>query len=99
MTLVIATRGIDLSVGAICAIAGAVACSIILGSDNPGSVLTVVVAVTVAILISLVLGVWNGFLIAVLGIQPIIATLILMSARPCLFAPTPPVRYVPFVLR
>ena len=80
MTLVIATRGIDLSVGAICAIAGAVACSIILGSDNPGSVLTVVVAVTVAILISLVLGVWNGFLIAVLGIQPIIATLILMTA-------------------
>ena len=80
MTLVIATRGIDLSVGAVCAIAGAVACSIILGSDNPGSVLTVVVAVTVAILISLVLGVWNGFLIAVLGIQPIIATLILMTA-------------------
>ena len=29
---------------------------------------------------SLVLGVWNGFLVAVLGIQPIIGTLILMTA-------------------
>ena len=81
MTLVIATRGIDLSVGAVAAISGAVACSIILGSPEPGepgdggrgrrrsrS------------LISLVLGMWNGFLVAVLGIQPIIATLILMTA-------------------
>ena len=80
MTLVIATRGIDLSVGAICAISGAVACSIILGSSDPGSPGTVAVAVIVAILISLVLGLWNGFLVAVLGIQPIIATLILMTA-------------------
>ena len=31
-------------------------------------------------LVSLVLGLWNGFLIAVLGIQPIIATLVLMLA-------------------
>ena len=80
MTLVIATRGIDLSVGAVAAISGAVACSIILGSPEPGSLATVAVAVSVALLISLVLGVWNGFLVAVLGIQPIIATLILMTA-------------------
>lgn len=80
MTLVIATRGIDLSVGAVCAIAGAVACSIILGSPEPGRVSTVAVAVTVAVAIGLVLGVWNGLLVAVLGIQPIIATLILMTA-------------------
>ncbi|WP_127792395.1 ABC transporter permease [Agromyces sp. LHK192] len=80
MTLVIATRGIDLSVGAVAAISGAVACAIILGSPTPGSIATVAVAVTVAIAISLVLGVWNGFLVAVIGIQPIIATLILMTA-------------------
>ncbi|RLP73508.1 ABC transporter permease [Mycetocola manganoxydans] len=80
MTLVIATRGIDLSVGAICAISGAVACSIILGSSDPGNPGTVAVAVIAAIAISLVLGVWNGFLVSVLGIQPIIATLILMTA-------------------
>ncbi|GAA2230823.1 ABC transporter permease [Herbiconiux moechotypicola] len=80
MTLVIATRGIDLSVGAVAAISGAVACSILLGSSDPGSFGTVAVAVAVALLIALVLGVWNGFLVSVIGIQPIIATLILMTA-------------------
>jgi galactofuranose transport system permease protein len=34
----------------------------------------------VAILVSLLLGVWNGFLVSLLGIQPIIATLVLMLA-------------------
>ena len=33
-----------------------------------------------AVGLSRLLGVWNGFLVAVLGIQPIIATLILMTA-------------------
>ena len=36
MTLVIATRGIDLSVGAIAAIAGAVACTRIVGRRRRG---------------------------------------------------------------
>ncbi|MDN4479830.1 ABC transporter permease [Demequina muriae] len=80
MTLVIATRGIDLSVGAIMAVSGAVALTIIDDSPNPGSVGTVVVAVIVAVLVGLVLGVWNGFLVSVIGIQPIIATLVLMLA-------------------
>jgi galactofuranose transport system permease protein len=80
MTLVIATRGIDLSVGSICAISGAVACSIILGSSTPDDPAVVGVAVLAAVGLSLLMGVWNGFLVAVLGIQPIIATLILMTA-------------------
>lgn len=80
MTLVIATRGIDLSVGAVGAICGALACSIILGSSNPGSLLTVVTAVVVSLLVAVVLGLWNGMLVSVLGIQPIVATLILMTA-------------------
>lgn len=80
MTLVIATRGIDLSVGSVCAIAGAVASSIILGSPTPDSTGTVTVAVLTALGLALLLGVWNGLLVAVLGIQPIIATLILMTA-------------------
>ena len=80
MTLVIATRGIDLSVGAIVAIAGAVSCMFIHDSPDPGSVSTVLIAVILAIAVCLVLGVWNGFLVSVLGIQPIIATLILMTA-------------------
>jgi simple sugar transport system permease protein len=80
MTLVIATRGIDLSVGAVVAISGALACTIIADSPDPGSPATVLSAVGVSLLFSLVLGAWNGLLVAVLGIQPIIATLILMTA-------------------
>lgn len=80
MVFVIMTLGIDLSVGAIVAIAGAVSCTFIFNSPDPGSVSTVLIAVILAIAASLVLGVWNGFLVSVLGIQPIIATLILMTA-------------------
>ena len=80
MTLVIATRGIDLSVGAVVAIAGAVALTRIASSPNPGSVSTVLSAIGVALGLCLLLGVWNGFLVSVVGIQPIIATLILMTA-------------------
>jgi galactofuranose transport system permease protein len=80
MTLVIATRGIDLSVGAVMAVSGAVALTIIDNSPTPHSLSTVAIAIAVAILVSLVLGTWNGFLVSVLGIQPIIATLVLMLA-------------------
>lgn len=80
MTVVIATRGIDLSVGAVMAVSGAVALTIIDNSADANSTTTVLVAVTVAVLASLILGVWNGFLVSVLGIQPIIATLVLMLA-------------------
>ncbi len=80
MTIVIATRGIDLSVGAVMAVSGAVALTIIDGSADPGDPGVVIVAVVVAILASLLLGAWNGFLVSLLGIQPIIATLVLMLA-------------------
>jgi ribose/xylose/arabinose/galactoside ABC-type transport system permease subunit len=80
MTLVIATGGIDLSVGAVVAIAGALACLRISGLDDQGGVTGVLLAVGLALLLSLALGAWNGFLVATIGIQPIIATLILMVA-------------------
>ena len=80
MTIVIATRGIDLSVGAIMAVSGAVALTIIDASPDPGDLGTVLVALLVSLAVALVLGVWNGFLVAVVGIQPIIATLVLMLA-------------------
>ncbi|WP_405374649.1 MULTISPECIES: ABC transporter permease [unclassified Microbacterium] len=80
MTLVIATRGIDLSVGAIMAVSGAVALTVISGSPDPGSLGTVILAIVIAVLAALILGVWNGFLVAVVGVQPIIATLVLMLA-------------------
>ena len=80
MTIVIATRGIDLSVGAIMAVSGAVALTIIQSSSSPDSVGTVMVAIVSGVLVALVLGIWNGFLVSVVGVQPIIATLVLMLA-------------------
>ena len=80
MTLVIATRGIDLSVGAIAAISAAVACTHMVGSSAEGALATAVVGCTTALAVCLLLGLWNGFLVSVVGIQPIIATLVLMVA-------------------
>ncbi len=80
MTLVIATRGIDLSVGAIVAISAAVACTYMAGAPNESSAGRAIVALSMAVGVSILLGLWNGFLISVLGIQPIIATLVLMTA-------------------
>ena len=53
MTLVIATRGIDLSVGAVMAVSGAVALTIIDGSSSPGSTGTVLVAIAVGVGVAL----------------------------------------------
>lgn len=80
MTLVIASRGIDLSVGAIVAISGALACAHIAASADPGSSATAVTAVGIALGVAVVLGLWNGMLVSVFGVQPIIATLVLMTA-------------------
>ncbi|GIE74256.1 sugar ABC transporter permease [Actinoplanes philippinensis] len=80
MTLVIATGGIDLSVGSVMAISGAVACLLISDLGNQNSIGSVLLIIGVAILVSLALGLWNGALVAIVGIQPIIATLILMVA-------------------
>jgi galactofuranose transport system permease protein len=80
MTLVVATRGIDLSVGATVAISGALACSWIASSPDPTSGSAALVGVLLALGLAAVLGLWNGFLVSVLGIQPIIATLVLMTA-------------------
>ena len=72
MTLVIATEGIDISVGAIVAISAAIACKLIQSGQS------VPLAIAVALLISAVCGAWNGFLVAKLGIQCMVGTLILM---------------------
>ncbi|MFI7211440.1 ABC transporter permease [Micromonospora maritima] len=80
MTLVIATGGIDLSVGSLCAISGAVACLYISRQPDQNSMGGVLTALALGLAVALVLGAWNGVLVAVIGIQPIIATLILMVA-------------------
>ncbi|TRW86231.1 ABC transporter permease [Mycolicibacterium sp. 018/SC-01/001] len=80
MTLVIASRGIDLSVGAVVAVSGALACAHIAASDQPGSIGTVLSAMGIALGVAVALGLWNGALVSVFGVQPIIATLVLMTA-------------------
>jgi simple sugar transport system permease protein len=72
MAVVIGTKGIDLSVGSIIAICGAVIAWRIHAGD-PHFVILLLALGT-----GLLCGAWNGLLVAVLDIQPIIATLILM---------------------
>ena len=73
MTLVIATRGIDLSVGTIMAICGAAAAWALTAGLGAGA------ALALALGAGLMAGLWNGVLVAVVGIQPFVATLILMT--------------------
>jgi len=82
MTLVIATGGIDLSVGALMAIAGALAPLIFLGKlfPLPHPVIGIALAFVLPVLVTGVLGWFNGWLITRLRIQPIIATLVLFIA-------------------
>lgn len=82
MTLVIATggSGIDISVGSVAAISGAVVCSLIGGDFNGVPEHPFALAIVVALFITLLTGAWNGFLVGKLGIQPVVATLILFVA-------------------
>lgn len=73
MALVIATKGVDLSVGAVMAISGAVAATLV---DSHG----LAIALPAGLAAGLLCGAWNGLLVAGLRIQPIVATLILMVA-------------------
>ncbi len=83
MTLVYATGGIDLSVGAIMAISGAVAAIIIrpgytAGILEYGVPVPIFIVIIIPLLVSIIAGLWNGFLVSYIRIQPIVATLILM---------------------
>jgi len=84
MTLVIAVRGLDISVGAVVAISAAVAALMIGGSfsatvevqsENP-----LWIALATALAVAAACGLWNGLLVVKAGMQPIVATLILMVA-------------------
>jgi galactofuranose transport system permease protein len=80
MTLVIATGGIDLSVGSLMAISGAVAPLIFLSPAFGGSGFGVALAFVVPVLVAGLFGLFNGSLVAFFKIQPIIATLVLFIA-------------------
>jgi len=95
MTLVIATGGVDLSVGAIMAIAASVAALLmnpyVLAKELPPHLMRLIndptftfqplwVVILVTLLVATICGVWNGILVAYVRIQAMVATLILMIA-------------------
>ena len=95
MTLVIATGGVDLSVGAVMAIAASVAAimmnPVIIGVELPPNLLQFIndpnftysplwAVILVTLIVASLCGVWNGLLVAYGKIQPMVATLILMIA-------------------
>ena len=95
MTLVIATAGVDLSVGAVMAIAASVAAvmmnPVIIGLELPPDLMKFIndpnftyaplwEVILVTLLVAAICGLWNGLLVAYVRIQPMVATLILMIA-------------------
>jgi simple sugar transport system permease protein len=95
MTLVIATGGVDLSVGAVMAIAASVAALLmnpyVLATELPPNLLQLIndphftfqplwVVIPVTLIVAALCGAWNGLLVAYGRIQPMVATLILMIA-------------------
>ena len=69
MTFVILTGGIDLSVGSILAISGAVCASLLASGQN------IIIAVLAALIIGAMVGFLNGFIITKGKLHPLIATL------------------------
>ena len=91
MTMVIATGGVDLSVGAVVAISAATATVLI----NPALATELIsseeliqditrtplwICILAALAVSTLCGLWNGFLVSRARIQPMVATLVLMVA-------------------
>lgn len=73
MTLVILTGGIDLSVGSILAICGAVMASLLNSGQNS------IIALILTLLLGLVFGCFNGFLVSKMKLQAFIVTLVTMT--------------------
>ena len=80
MTLVIATSGIDISVGAVVAISAAVVCTLIGGRGDGVAETPMFLAILAAVGIGVLCGLWNGLLVAKFKIQAVVAALILMTA-------------------
>ena len=80
MTFVIATSGIDISVGAVVAISAAMVCTLIGGRGDGIPEHPMFLAILASIGIGVLCGLWNGLLVAKFKIQAVVATLILMTA-------------------
>ena len=80
MALVVATGGIDLSVGSLMAVAGAVSMEFLNAAGAGSSVSAMLAALGLALGLAGVLGAVNGLLVTVVGLQPFISTLVMMLA-------------------
>lgn len=82
MTLVVAASGgTDISVGAVSAVAGAVMIFSLVGPMSSDTYrMPYIFALLLALLAGTACGAWNGFLVAKMKIQPMVATLILFTA-------------------
>lgn len=82
MTLVTAASGgQDISVGAAVAIAGSVILRVLVGIGGDGSLQApIIVGFLAACVVAMLFGAFNGVLVAIFNIQPMVATLILYTA-------------------
>ncbi|MCI8306675.1 MAG: ABC transporter permease [Lachnospiraceae bacterium] len=83
MTLVTAaTGGQDISVGSAMAIAGAVILRVLCGTDSAPETIKapIIVAFLISCVVAMIFGAFNGVLVSIFKIQPMVATLILFTA-------------------
>ena len=80
MTLVIATGGVDLSVGAIMAISGTISAGLLSAAETAQRRASIPQVLAIALGSALLCGIWNGLLVTLVDLQPIVATLLLMVA-------------------
>lgn len=83
MTLVVAaSAGTDISVGAVMAVVAAVTCSFVAGGQQSVNeyIRNPLLGACLGVLVGLLCGAFNGFLVAKMKIQPMVATLILFTA-------------------
>ena len=84
MTLVVsASAGTDISVGSVMSLAASFCCMLLAGygvSSTTELAMPLIAGVVGGILLACVCGAFNGFLVAYLNVQPMVATLILYSA-------------------
>ena len=77
-----ATGGQDISVGATIAVAGSAMLAVLCGGNMRPEVVTTpfIVAFIVGVLVAMLCGAFNGVMVAVFKVQPMVATLILYTA-------------------
>ncbi|MDR1513451.1 MAG: ABC transporter permease [Propionibacteriaceae bacterium] len=80
MVLVIATSGIDLSVGSVMAVAGAASMQFLSDASAPDSLPAALTALALALGMGALCGAVNGALVSFVRLQPFISTLIMMLA-------------------